>query len=104
MIAVIDTDIVSHTLSAMLSKSSSCSTVWYVGFELFLFFLGELPLSVVFSCFSLMDALPLSFSLTSSLSFSSLVSFSFPLSFSFSFSFPFPFSFSFSSFSIHIFG
>lgn len=87
VIAVIGFDKLSQTLSAMLSKSSSCNIAWYVSFELFFFFLSEHPISVVLGHFSPIVAFPLSFSLTSSLSFSISVSFSFPFPFSFSFSF-----------------
>ena len=88
---VISFVILSQTLSAMVVKSSSFNTAWYLGFDLFLFFLGVFLVSIVLGRFSLIFTFPLSFSLASSLSFTISFYFSFPLSFSFSF-----FSFGFS--------
>ena len=96
---VIGLAILSRTLSRMVSRSLSCNTAWYVGLELFLFFHGELPVSVMLGRFRSSVALPLSCSFALSFSWSFVGSFSY----SFSFSFPFPFSFSF-SFSFFFFG
>lgn len=98
---VIDSDILSQTLSAMVLKSSLCNIAWYVGLELFFFFLGEFLMSIVLGHFSLIVALPLSFSLAFSWSRAGSFSCSFPFSFSFSFS---SFSFGFSSYTTHITG